>query len=106
VDLEGVLSTSFVRAAQTAKPLSESKGKGIFSYNHLSTGKVYDFAFSYNLGKRIFVVGHSDIIPAMVRELTLDENIYKGNIPEDIYDTMFIVVGTKKGDCAATEYRF
>lgn len=106
VDLEGVLSTSYVRAAQTAKPLAESKGKGIFSYNHLGTGKVYDFAFSYGVGKRLFLVGHSDTVPAMIRELTLDENAYKGNISEDIYDSMFIVAGTKKGDCTATEYRF
>lgn len=105
-DLAGVLSTSYIRAAQTAEPLAKSKNLGILSYNSTNLGRVFDFAFSYDLGKRVCVVGHSNTVPDMVRELTGQDSVIVGNIEESIHDDLFVISGTGKGNCEVQRFRY
>lgn len=105
-DLAGVLSTSYVRAAQTAEPLAKSKNLGILSYNSINLGRVFDFAFSYDLGKRVCVIGHSNTVPDMVRELTGQDSVIIGNIDESIHDDLFVISGTGKGKCEVQRFRY
>ena len=73
VPFEAVYSTNFNRTTQTAQPLADANAKSVTVYNHANFS-LQELIAQYP-GKNIFVVGHSNTIPALVNAL-LGSTVY------------------------------
>jgi broad specificity phosphatase PhoE len=85
--IKHIYSTQTTRTVSTAKPLSESIAIPIEYYAHDTMPK-----FLYRLlesGENALVVGHSNTVLQMIKELDLHPS--KLEIPDSEYDNLFVV---------------
>jgi broad specificity phosphatase PhoE len=94
-----IYATEFKRTQQTATPLAQVLGIKVT----IRPAKATDFGFKLGtLHDNTLVVGHSDTIPDLIRELGISEPI---NIAENDYDNLFAVVLGEKPRLIRLHYR-
>ncbi|WP_276134525.1 SixA phosphatase family protein [Polluticoccus soli] len=90
LSISAIYSTPFNRTRQTVQPLATAKGLSITEY---PTTKSYTDLESEILsayrGKIVVVVGHSNTVPDMVKELS--NNSFNVIIEDSQYDNLFVV---------------
>lgn len=90
VPVSAIYSTPFNRTRQTVQPLATAKGLSIVEY---ATDKPYaslkSEILSSHRGKTVVVVGHSNTVPDMLKELS--NNSFNVTITDGQYDNLFIV---------------
>lgn len=91
IELDAIYSSDFKRTQQTAKPIAESRNFPVNSYDPQEVYKTNFFETTE--GMQVFVVGHSNTIPAFAN-FVLGEERYE-NIPDSIDGRLYIV--TKNG---------
>ena len=91
VPVTTIYSTSFNRTRQTVQPLATAKGVSISEYPTLKPiPDLVNVILSANKGKVVVIVGHSNTVPDIVKELS--KNTYTTPaISESQYDRMFII---------------
>jgi broad specificity phosphatase PhoE len=103
VDLAAVYTTDTKRAKDTAAPLLEARG---------IDGKLYDpkdlagFAKKLRTDHRdraVLVVGHTNTVPALIRELGSKAVI---DIPDVAYDNLFVLTAPDTGEAALLHLHF
>jgi phosphohistidine phosphatase SixA len=89
-NITAIYATEFKRTQQTAAPLAQALGIKVT----VRPAKATDFALTLRtLKSNTLVVGHSDTIPNLIRELGISEPI---NIGQNDYDNLFeIELGEK-----------
>ncbi len=103
VDLKGVLCTSFKRSIQTAGPISDSKQIPVMNYDVDNTAPVYPFITEYEKGHKFLMIGHSNTIPLIAKEM-VDSTI--SNIPETDYDDILVLTLKDKGEGTLFHYKY
>src|SRR5437868_10534626 len=84
--ITAIYATEFKRTQQTAAPLAKALGVKVT----IRPAKATDFALHLGtLHSNALVVGHSNTIPDLIRELGISEQI---NIADNDYDNLFVVV--------------
>ncbi len=89
-NITAIYATEFKRTQQTAAPLAKALGIAVT----IRPAKATDFGFKLRtLHGNTLVVGHSNTIPDLIKELGVSESI---NIGENDYDNLFeIELGEK-----------
>jgi broad specificity phosphatase PhoE len=86
-----IFSTNYIRTTSTARPLSESKGIRIETYNPGDTAFISRLK---NIQKgKVLIVGHSNTVDDIVNKLTGQQLLT--DLPDTSYGDMFIVKGKK-----------
>lgn len=90
VNINAIYSTPYNRTRQTVNPLALKKDIAITEY---PAAKPYDRLINEisaaNRGKTVVIVGHSNTVPEILKELS--NNTFETSINEDQYDNLFIV---------------
>jgi broad specificity phosphatase PhoE len=90
VPVAAIYSTPFNRTRQTVQPLAVVKNLTIKEYQpSVPTKQLVDDIISANRGKVVTVVGHSNTVPEILKELS--KNTFNVSIAETQYDNLFIV---------------
>ena len=90
VPVQAVYSTSFNRTRQTVEPLATAKGLTITEYATATPyAQLVNGILSANRGKVVLIVGHSNTVPEILKELS--GNAFNVTIAESQYDNLFIV---------------
>jgi broad specificity phosphatase PhoE len=84
--LDTLLASKYLRTRQTAQPLADALGKPLAVYSPDTTWQL-SRALEKMKGKNVLVVGHSNTIPEIVRELTGDTLA----IADNDFNNLFIV---------------
>lgn len=97
-------STNFVRTTETANPFV-SKNRGEISvYDPDNMTDHFEEILKTKKGQNVFVVGHSNSVPALL-------NLFKGkevynDIPETEYDNLYIATVKKMGNAKVMELKY
>jgi 2,3-bisphosphoglycerate-dependent phosphoglycerate mutase len=90
VSISTIYSTPLNRTRQTVQPLATAKGLSISEY---PADKPYpqliSEILSANRGKTVVIVGHSNTVPGILKELS--NNSFSVTINDSQYDNLFIV---------------
>jgi broad specificity phosphatase PhoE len=98
-NITAIYATEFKRTQKTAAPLSRALGIEVT----IRPAKATDFALQLRtVHGNALVVGHSDTIPALIKELGISEPI---NIGDNDYDNLFVVVLAEKPQLIRLHYR-
>lgn len=104
VNLDAVYSTPYIRTKQTVLPTAKEHGLEIKLY---AAKKEKDFLkkiLKIHPKKTILIVGHSNTIHVMANVL-LGEYRFE-ELDESIYDNLFIIAVSAKGEATVTRVRF
>lgn len=93
IKLDAVYATDFTRTLNTALPTAKSQNLSTKIYDPVSID--YNTFKNNNIGKNVFIVGHSNTIPNFVNAI-IGENIYP-EIDETNYNNLYIVTITNTG---------
>jgi broad specificity phosphatase PhoE len=97
--IAAIFATEFKRTQQTAAPLAQALGIEV----SIRPAKATDFALKLRtVHGNALVVGHSDTIPALIKELGISEPI---NIGDNDYDNLFAVILDEKPRLIRLHYR-
>lgn len=95
-DIQSIYSTDTKRTRQTAAPIAARTGLTVQTYTN---DTLLQFLYrAIDAGKNTLIVGHSNSVPRMLRELSLPASVQ--SIPENDYDNLFIVVVKSKEGAA------
>lgn len=100
-DIQAIHSTNTRRTRQTAEPLALATGLPIQTYTNDSL-----LQFLYRVvdsEKNTLIVGHSNTVPRMLRELSLPATIQ--SIPDNDYDNLFVIIVKSKSGPAGYELK-
>jgi phosphohistidine phosphatase SixA len=84
--LDTLLASKYLRTRQTAQPLADALGKPLAVYSPDTTWQL-SRTLEKMKGKNVLVVGHSNTIPEIVKELSGETVI----IADNDFDNLFIV---------------
>lgn len=87
-DIKSVYHSDTLRGQKTAQPLADHLGLTPITYPALDVGDLASEIRAGQAGYRVFVVGHSNTVPAIVEKLGGDSS---GDIPHDVYDDLFVI---------------
>lgn len=87
--VDAIYATPFRRTQQTAQPLADALNLPINTYDAEDTEAVLDTILERHKGKIIFVVGHSNTIPALIANLGASKQVPPIN--ENEYDNIYII---------------
>lgn len=97
--IAAIFATEFKRTQQTAAPLAQALGIEVT----IRPAKATDFAMKLGtVHGNALVVGHSDTIPVLIKELGISEPI---NIGDNDYDNLFAVILDEKPRLIRLHYR-
>ncbi len=102
--IEVIFTTPYNRTMSTAQPLNIRYGVPVAGYEPDKQEALLDTLFAQNPGVRALIVGHSNTIPAMLN-LLVGEARYR-DLPEQVYDRIFIVFARKRGEAEVLELRY
>lgn len=102
--IQKVYSTDVPRTKSTAKPLAKFKRRPVELYNAKKQKEFLESVLAEGMGKKIFIVGHSNTVPQLV-------NILRGgteekDLPDSEYSRMYIVSVKKLGDAKVQIIQF
>jgi phosphohistidine phosphatase SixA len=91
VTLHGIFATTIRRTQQTVEPTASRKGLGVINYaaTQPAANALIDSLAAIRR-KKFLVAGHSNTVPEMIRHLGLTLS-FEGNIPDSIYNKMFVI---------------
>ena len=87
--VKAVYATEFKRTQQTAAPMAHEAGVDVFVISNAERANLLERARAVPMGSAMLIVGHSNTVPEIVRELsgeTVDA------INEDEFDNLYEVV--------------
>lgn len=87
VGLDVIYSTSYLRTEMTVAPLAKSKKMKVESYS-LPADLLAKKISSLHKGQTIFVVGHSNTVPKLIKALGVETAV---EIQHDQYGDLFVV---------------
>lgn len=103
MDLSAIYATPYRRTRQTAAPTASSRNMPILSYaadeEEFAGKAAADFA-----GGMVLIVGHSNTIPRLINRL-IGADAY-AQLPEHVYDNLFIVTIGTNGRASVVRLRF
>ncbi len=100
-DFDGLYATPFERTINTLKPLADTLGMTVETYDpNLDLAVLMDQLLHKHAGKKIFIAGHSNTIPGMLNVL-IGSKDYE-DFTHDQYNDLFMVSLTEKGKASAT----
>jgi broad specificity phosphatase PhoE len=90
VPVKAIYSTPFNRTRQTVQPLAADKSITVEEYATTEPyAQLVSDITSANRGKVVVVVGHSNTVPDILKELS--KNTFNVSISESQYDNLFVV---------------
>lgn len=87
--VKAVYATEFRRTQQTAKPTAQAAGLDVVIINNAERTALIERAKAVPMGSAVLIVGHSNTVPDIVRELSGEE---VDGIPENEFDNLYEVV--------------
>ncbi len=102
--LEVGFTTMYNRTMSTINPMAVRYKLPVVGYEADRQLELVDTLLVKNPGARVLIVGHSNTIPALLNGL-LGEERY-GEIPEAVYDRLFVVFSKKRGQSKVLEFRY
>jgi 2,3-bisphosphoglycerate-dependent phosphoglycerate mutase len=93
-------STNYLRTTETANPFVFKNKGDISVYDPDNMTDHFEEILKTRKGKNVFVIGHSNSIPALLN-LFSGKEVYK-DIPETEYNNMYIAVVKSMGDVKVT----
>ncbi len=87
--LKAVYATEFKRTQQTAKPAAQAAGVDVVIINNAERTALIERAKAVPMGSAVLIVGHSNTVPDIVRELSGEE---VDGISENEFDNLYEVV--------------
>lgn len=90
-NLSYIFSTRYNRTRETATPISSESGAPINFYGNDTLGRFVKNILK--LKKNMLIVGHSNTVLTMLDSMHVSHSIK--NIPDDVYDNLFIVTQSK-----------
>ena len=100
-DIQAIYSTDTRRTRQTAEPLANTTGLPVQTY---ANDTLLQFLYRVvDSEKNTLIVGHSNSVPRMLRELSLPATIQA--IPDNDYDNLFVIIVKSKDGPAGYELK-
>jgi 2,3-bisphosphoglycerate-dependent phosphoglycerate mutase len=96
--IDAFYSTKTKRTQSTAAPLAQAKGKEVLIYDNQKPATV-DELIAKNLGKTIFVVGHSNTVPQLANQLLGKEQFQ--NFADTDYGNIIVISVVEKAKLAS-----
>lgn len=93
--IRSIYTTQTIRTTSTAAPLSKWLNVPIQHYHARDTLQPFAQVLRTAKGSAL-VVGHSNTVDDLVN-IIAGENLIQGDLPENVYDRMFILAKTKRG---------
>ena len=87
--IDAVYSTPYRRTEETARPIAETLGLPVNTYDASNTEAIMEHIVREHKGKIILVVGHSNTLPALMANMGASKRVPP--IAEDEYDNIYIV---------------
>jgi 2,3-bisphosphoglycerate-dependent phosphoglycerate mutase len=97
-NIDAFYSTKTKRTQNTIAPLAQAKGKEILIYDNQKPATV-DELIAKNLGKTIFVVGHSNTVPQLANQLLGKEQFQ--NFADTDYGNIIVISIVEKAKTAS-----
>lgn len=97
--VDAVFASDYVRSLETAAPLAKRLSLPVQVYDAGDTAALVDEIDDHHRTDTVFVVGHSNTVPAIVRALSGKDT---GDLAEDRYGDVFIVVRPRWGRTTVT----
>lgn len=94
-DIRSIYTTQTIRTSSTAAPLSKWLSVPIQHYHARDTLQRFAQILRTAKGSAL-VVGHSNTVDDLVNAIA-GESLVQGDLPETVYDRMFILTKTKRG---------
>lgn len=98
-----IYATQYMRTQQTAKPLADRLSVPITKVDSSNSAEVVSQIRSKNKGGVVFVAGHNNRVPEIIKELG---GPTFPTIPEDQYDNMFIVTVSGFGRVSVSKIKY
>lgn len=90
ISVNAIYSTTYNRTKQTVAPLETAKGIVVTEYaTSVPYAQLINEIRAANRGKTVVIVGHSNTVPDILKELS--KNAFSVTINESQYDNLFIV---------------
>ena len=86
--LQAIIVTELRRTQETARPLANAKGIPVVVVHAAEPAAAVRRALDDYAGQRVLIIGHSNTVPAIVRELS-GERV--SDIAETDYGTLYVV---------------
>jgi phosphohistidine phosphatase SixA len=86
--LDAIIVSEFKRTQDTVRPLANRLGIPVIVVPAADPGLAADRALKENRGRRVLIVGHSDTVPDIVKELSGDD---VGPMRETEYGIVYVV---------------
>ena len=87
--IDAVYSTPYRRTEETARPIADTLGLPVNTYDASNTEAIMEYIVKEHKGKIILVVGHSNTLPALMANMGASKRVPP--IAEDEYDNIYIV---------------
>jgi phosphohistidine phosphatase SixA len=87
--ITAIFVTQYVRTVETAKPLADRLGLTLQQTPAAATPDLLAKLRALGPHDRVLIVGHSDTVPVILKELGSTESV---TIPADQYDDLFVVL--------------
>jgi 2,3-bisphosphoglycerate-dependent phosphoglycerate mutase len=97
-NIDAFYSTKTKRTQNTIAPLAQAKGKEVLIYDNQKPATV-DELIAKNLGKTIFVVGHSNTVPQLANQLLGKEEFQ--NFADTDYGNIIVISVVEKAKTAS-----
>jgi phosphohistidine phosphatase SixA len=94
--VDAIYSTMTLRTMYTVDSLADIKAMSIKPYDNKELKKMLDFVKESQEFNRVFIVGHSNTIPAITNSLA-GSSVFNRNFDENEYDNFVVVVVKKSG---------
>jgi broad specificity phosphatase PhoE len=102
-EVKAIYTTQFVRTQETAQPLADRLGLSLIKMDASDTKEVAKHILLKHSGKTVLVVGHSNTVPEIIRELG-GESI--PSFSESEFDNLFIVTVYKAGKAKVVKFKY
>ena len=102
--IDAVYATPFRRSQETARPIADALELPIHTYDADDTEAVLERILKDYKGKIVLVVGHSDTLPVLIRNLGAHKQVPP--IAEDEYDNIYIIAIPWFGKTKTIRLRF
>ncbi len=97
-------TTPYNRCISTINPLAMRYKLPVAGYEVDRQEELIDTLFAKNPGARVLIVGHSNTIPRLLNVL-LGEERYE-NMPEELYDRLFVVFSKGRAQSQVLEFSY
>ncbi|HKP38670.1 MAG TPA: phosphoglycerate mutase family protein [Pyrinomonadaceae bacterium] len=101
--VNAIYATQYRRTQQTVKPLADKLGLPVTVVNSKSTTDLLAQIRAQNSGQTVFVAGHNNTVPEIIRALGGPEY---PPIPETEYDNLYIVTVYRTGKAKVVKLKY